>query len=133
MIFMTSLPEIFSAIDKFADSIAEKIAQKIVGDFYEDNITLEFCTGLSKDECYEHPEIEFVVLSVKKNDKPQNDKDNFLVTISFLDSDRKMLIVKNGFDEYIFHAGTVDEKIMKFLDGKPSVTARIKFQNTKKG
>lgn len=111
---------IFRDINDLAERTAEKLAGLIVGDDYEEVITLQFCVDLVKRERRNNPKVTYFTLSVKSSESPANECDNFVVRLSLKDAKRNALM-----SDYVFHAGEVDADITELLDGKESVTVRI--------
>ena len=117
-----------SFVDALANNIADKIASCIIKEEHEEVINLDFCVALIKQEYLQYPQIKYFVLSVKQNEEPEDENDNFIVTIRFLNEQRRAFIVDGSVDEYVLHTGKIDSSITDFMDGKETVTVQAKFR-----
>ena len=112
-------------LTRTAENIAGKIADFLVSDDYEENVTLDLCLELAESECKKFRQIKYFMLSVQENTEPKNENDNFIVMIDFLDFRRRAFTVDGIEDSYTLHAGKVDGKIYELLNGRDSVIIQV--------
>ncbi|MBQ3585258.1 MAG: hypothetical protein II964_00960 [Synergistaceae bacterium] len=112
--------KILRGLNTFAEGIAEKIADFIIKDDYEEIVTLNFCIQLVKRERTKNPEAKYFTLTAEENEEPSNENDNFIIRIIMKDKNKEDL--PGG---YILHAGKIDDDMTELLNGRESVTIKM--------
>ena len=65
------------------------------------------------------------VLSVRKNPDPRNENDNYIVVQGLVDSQNKPVVVNGESVSRITHTRTIDDALIKALNGKKSGIFRV--------
>ncbi len=89
-------------------------------------VTLADCVRYYKEESGKLQDVVAVgfVLSVKKNLDPRNENDNYVIVQGLVDGQNKPVTVNGESVSRIMHARTIDDALIKALNGKESCIFR---------
>lgn len=91
-------------------------------------VSLEECIQYFKEESRNVTSFVPVagfILSVKKNLDPRNENDNYIVVQGLVDSQNKPITVKGESVSRIMHTRTIDDALIRALNGKESAIFRV--------
>lgn len=111
--------KLMEKFEKYVEENAEKEFQKML---YKEIYTLQDSMKFFKENKDEMPNVKGFYLSVKKNTKPKQENDQFIIFQCLIDANDKPITV-NGQTAFSIdcRAKTIDDKIIQALDGEESV------------
>lgn len=111
-----------SVLSGVADALAERQYQR----GFLEVVTLEDCIRYYKEEASKLPWAVAAgfVLSVRENLDPRNENDNYVVVQGLVDGQNKPITVNGETVSRIMHTRTIDDALIKALNGKESVICR---------
>lgn len=114
----SSLRDLKSDLYGVADALAEQRYQR----GFLPVVTLADCVRYYKEEAgkLQGAAAAGFVLSVRKNLDPRNENDNYIVVQGLVDGRNKPVTVNGESVSRIMHTRTIDDALIKALDGKES-------------
>ena len=90
-------------------------------------MTLKDCIHYYKEEFRKLQNVSAAgfVLSVRKNLDPRNENDNYIIVQGLVDLQNKPITVNGESVSRIIHTRTIDDALIKALNGKESVIFRV--------
>ncbi len=107
-----------SELSGLTDALAEQRYQR----GFLQVVTLEDCIRYYKEESgkLQGMSVAGFVLSVRKNLDPRNENDNYIVVQGLVDAQNKPITVNGESVSRIMHTRTIDDALIKALNGKES-------------
>lgn len=114
---------LMSDLSGIADALAEQQYQR----GFLQVVTLEECIDYYKKEASKirGAVAAGFVLSVRKNLDPRNENDNYVVVQGLVDGQNKPITVNGESVSRIMHTRTIDDALIKALNGKKSGIFRV--------
>ncbi|MBD5103196.1 MAG: hypothetical protein HDT27_11035 [Subdoligranulum sp.] len=112
-----------SELASLTDALAEQQYQR----GFLQVVTLKDCIRYYKEEAgkIQGAAAAGFVLSVKKNLDPRNENDNYIVVQGLVDGQNKPITVNGESISRIMHTRTIDDALIKALNGKESGIFRV--------
>lgn len=119
----SSLRGLVSELSGLADALAEHQYQR----GFLQVVTLKDCVRYYKEEAgrLQGAAAAGFVLSVRKNLDPRNENDNYIVVQGLVDGQNKPITVNGESVSRIMHTRTIDDALIKALNGKESGIFRV--------
>lgn len=114
---------IASELSEFADAVAEHQYQR----GFLPVVTLKDCVSYYHEEAakLKGTVAAGFILSVRKNLDPRNENDNYVIVQGLVDGRNKPITVNGESVSRIMHARTIDDALIKALNGKESGIFRV--------
>lgn len=114
---------LMSDLSGIADALAEQQYQQ----GFLPVVTLAECVRYYKEESNKLKGVTAAgfVLAVRKNLDPRNKNDNFIIVQGLVDGQNKPVTVNGKSISRIMHARTIDDALIKTLNGKESCIFRV--------
>lgn len=115
---------LMSELSNLVDALAEHRYQ--CG--FLQTVTLKDCIHYYKEEVEKLPPgtpVFGFILSVRKNLDPRNENDNYVVVQGLVDAQNKPITVNGESVSRIMHTRTIDDALIKALNGKESGIFRV--------
>lgn len=118
----SSARSIMSELSGIVDALAEQRYQR----GFLPVVTLADCVRYYREESgkLQGIAVSGFVLSVRKNLDPRNENDNYIVVQGLVDGQNKPIAVNGESISRIMHARTIDDALIKALNGKESCIVR---------
>ncbi len=118
----SSLHSIISDLSSFTNALAEQRYQR----GFLQVVTLADCVRYYKEESgkLQGAVAAGFVLSVRKNLDPRTENDNYIVVQGLVDGQNKPITVNGESVSRIMHTRTIDDALIKALNGKESCIVR---------
>lgn len=112
-----------SELSELADAVAEHQYQR----GFLPIVTLKDCVSYYREEAakLQGAAAAGFILSVRKNLDPRNENDNYVIVQGLVDGRNKPIAVNGESVSRIMHARTIDDALIKALNGKESGIFRI--------
>lgn len=114
----SSMRSIASELSEFTEAMAEHQYQR----GFLPIVTLKDCISYYHEEARQLEGITAAgfILSVRKNLDPRNENDNYVIVQGLVDGRNKPITVNGESVSRIMHTRTIDDALIKALDGKES-------------
>ena len=119
----SSWRSLMSELSGLTDALAEQRYQR----GFLQVVTLKDCIRYYKEEAgkLQGASVAGFVLSVKKNLDPRNENDNYIVVQGLVDAQNKPITVNGESISRIMHTRTIDDALIKALNGKESSIFKV--------
>lgn len=119
----SALSDLAAELSDLTDALAEQQYQR----GFLQIVTLRDCIRYYREEARTLNTVPAVgfILSVKKNLDPRNENDNYIVVQGLVDAKNKPITVNGESVSRIMHSKTIDDALIKALNGKESAIFRV--------
>lgn len=119
----STLSDLAAELSDLTDALAEQQYQR----GFLQIVTLKDCIRYYREEARKLNTVSAMgfILSVKKNLDPRNENDNYIVVQGLVDTKNKPITVNGESVSRIMHSKTIDDALIKALNGKESVIFRV--------
>lgn len=119
----SALSDLAAELSDLTDALAEQQYQR----GFLQIVTLRDCIRYYREEARTLNTVSAVgfILSVKKNLDPRNENDNYIVVQGLVDAKNKPITVNGESVSRIMHSKTIDDALIKALNGKESAIFRV--------
>lgn len=119
----SALSDLAAELFDLTDALAEQQYQR----GFLQIVTLRDCIRYYREEARTLNTVPAVgfILSVKKNLDPRNENDNYIVVQGLVDAKNKPITVNGESVSRIMHSKTIDDALIKALNGKESAIFRV--------